>query len=96
MKHFNEEELGKAVAVATLTAEEVIKIAKYTQRYEVYVNNQLFARDRRGNFCAGFTKQRGYRVWLLPVSDEDAVGLIEKTKTIVYYTYNRGAKVVAA
>lgn len=96
LNHYNEEELGKAVAVATLTAEEVIKIAKYTQRYEVYVNNKLFARDRRGNFCAGFTKQRGYRTWLLPVSDEDAIGIIEKTKKIVYYTYNRGAKVVAA
>ena len=34
LNYYNEEELGKAVAVATLTAEEVIKLAKYTQTYE--------------------------------------------------------------
>lgn len=91
-----EEKLGKAVAVATLTAEEIIKVAKTAFNFDVYVNNKLFTRDRRGNFCAGFTKQRGYRTWLLPVSDEEAIGIIKKTKKIVYYTYNRGAKVVAA
>ena len=96
LNFYNKEELGKAVAVATLTAEEAIKIAKYTTTHDVYINNKLYTRDRRGLFCAGFTKKRGYRTWLLPVSDEDAIGIIEKTKKIVYYTYNRGAKVVAA
>jgi len=91
-----EERLGRAVAIAMLTAEEAIKIAKYATNCDVYINNKLYTRDRRGLFCAGFTKKRGYRTWLLPVSDEDALGIIEKTKKIVYYTYNRGAKVVAA
>ena len=90
------EKLGKAVTVVTLTVEETLKLAKRVGSYDVRVNNKLFARDRRGSFCAGFTKQRGYRIWLLPVSDEDAKGIIAGTKKIVYYTYNRGAKVIAA
>jgi len=92
----DEEMLGKAVTIATLTASEVIKLAKSGIDYDVRVNNKLFARDRRGSFCAGFVKQRGYRTWLMPVSDEDAISLMEGTKKIVYYTYNRGAKVIAA
>ena len=90
------EMMGKAVTVATLTMEEIIKLAKSGIDYDVRVNNKLFTNDRRGNFCAGFVKKRGYRTWLLPVTDEEACGLMEKTKKIVYYTYNGGAKVVEA
>ena len=95
-EHHKGELLGKAVTPATLTVDEAIRLASAYIGYEVYVNNKLFTRDRRGNFCTSFVKQRGHRTWLLPVTYEDAKGIIEKTKRIVYYTYNRGAKVVAA
>ena len=93
---WNDNEMfGHAVTLATITLDEAIKLAKHYLNYSVYINNKFFGKNR-GTLCAGFVKKRGSRTWLLPVTDEDAKAIIAGTKKIVYYTYNRGAKVIAA
>ena len=91
----NAEKIGKAVHSACLTVDEAFEIAKI-YGYSVTINNRWFGTDQHGDLCAGFTKKRGTRIWLLPVTMEEAYGLVDGSKKITYWTNSRHAKIEAA
>jgi len=99
-EYCGEELMGTAIAMVNLTAPEALCIAK-RNRYRAVINDQIFewsqmTRRRMGQWCTGFTKRRGSRTWLLPVSDVDALALINKTKKLVYWTNSHRAEIIAA
>ena len=94
------EQMGTAVTLATCTPAEALKIAK-AKGYRVVIENRLFewSRGTRRNptrWCAGFVKNRGSRVHLIPASMDDCVALVEGTKKITYWTNSRRCEIVAA
>ena len=95
-----EELMGTAVAMIFMTPEEALRIAK-RMHYRAVIDNRIFewsqmSRRRMGQWCTGFVKRGGSRTWLLPVSDEDALALVNKTKKLVYWTNSRRAEIIAA
>ena len=95
-----EERMGTAVALATLTPVEALRIAKRSQLI-ARINGQLFEwwpgnRREMAQWCAGYRKKRGTRTHLIPVTDEQALGLIHGTHKISYWTYTNRCEITAA
>lgn len=95
-----EEQIGRAVALATLTPIEALEIARQHRLHLTY-NNRYFCysqatRHSFSEWCAGFRKQRGTRTHLIPVSFEQSLELIAGTKKITYWTNSRRCEIVAA
>ena len=74
---------------------EAFEVAKL-YGHSVTIDGRWFGTDRSGSLCAGFTKKRGTRIWLLPVSLEEAQGLVNGSKKITYWTNSRRAEIKAA
>ena len=96
----DEEQIGRAVALATLTPTEALEIARQHRLHLTY-NNRYFCysqatRRSFSEWCAGFRKRRGTRTHLVPVSFEQSLGLIEGSLKITYWTNSRRCEVVAA
>ena len=94
------EMIGRAVALATLTPQEALEIARQHRLHLTY-NNRYFcwsAPNRRSDseWCAGFRKKRGTRTHLIPVTNEQALGLIHGTHKISYWTYTNRCEITAA
>ena len=95
-----EERVGTAVALATLTPEEALRIAK-RNNYTAEINGRRFEwwpgnRREMPQWCAGYVKRRGSRIHLIPVNDEQAMGLINGTHKISYWTNSNRCEIVAA
>ena len=100
IEYWGEEVMGTAVTMATMTHEEALTIAK-RNHYRVVINRQTFEwyegnRRQMAQWCAGFVKRRGSRMHLIPISMNDSLALIERTKKIVYWTNSRRCEIVAA
>lgn len=96
----NEEQIGRAVALATLTPTEALEIARQHRLHLTY-NNRYFCwsqptRRSSSEWCAGFRKRRGSRTHLIPVTLEQSLDLIAGTKKITYWTNSRRCEIVAA
>ena len=94
------EQLGRAVALACLTPQEAVEIARQHRLHLTY-NNRYFCyseptRKRMSEWCAGFRKRRGTRTHLVPASVEQSVKLIEGTLRITYWTNSNRCDFVAA
>ena len=92
--------MGRAVALATLTPQEALEIARQHRLHLTY-NNRYFCwsqptRRSSSEWCAGFRKRRGSRTHLIPVSFEQSLDLIAGTKKITYWTNSRRCEIVAA
>ena len=92
--------IGRAVALACLTPEEAVEIARQHRLHLTY-NNRYFCYSKAtrrsfSEWCAGFRKKRGTRIHLNPGTVEQSLGLIAGTKRITYWTNSRQAQVVAA
>jgi len=88
-----EEQIGRAVALATLTPQEALEIARQHRLHLTY-NNRYFCwsqatRRSSSEWCAGFMKKRGSRTHLIPASFDDCLALIAGTKKITYWTNSR-------
>ena len=99
-EYYDEDLIGTAVTIATMTPEEALRIAKRNY-YTIIIDNQLFEwwkgnRRQMPQWCAGFTKKRGHRTHLVPASMEDCLALVAKTKKIVYWTNSRRCDIIAA
>ena len=99
-EYYGEEVMGTAVALATMTPEEALRIAMKL-KLRAIIGKQEFAwwpgnRRHSGQWCAGFRKKRGTRTHLVPASFDDCLELIEGTKKIVYWTNSRRCDIVAA
>jgi len=95
-----EERMGTAVALATLTPEEALRIAK-RNNYTAEINGRRFEwwpgnRREMPQWCAGYVKRRGSRIHLIPVNDEQAMGLINGTHKISYWTNSNRCEISAA
>ena len=95
-----EERMGTAVALATLTPIEALRIAK-RNRLVARINGKHFEwwsgnRRKMPQWCAGYRKKRGTRTHLIPVTDEQALGLIHGTHKISYWTYTNRCEITAA
>jgi len=95
-----EERVGTAVALATLTPEEALRIAK-RNHYVADINGSRFewyegSRRQIPQWCAGFVKKRGHRMHLVPVTNEQALEIVNKIKKIVYWTNSRRCEIVVA
>jgi hypothetical protein len=95
-----EERMGTAIAVAMMTPEEALRIAK-RKRYTVDINGRRFEwwpgnRREMPQWCAGYVKRRGSRTHLIPVNDEQALGLINGTHKISYWTNSNRCEITAA
>ena len=95
-----EERIGTAVTIATMTAEEALRIAKRA-RLVAQINGRRFEwwagnRKRLPQWCAGFVKRRGSRTHLIPVTDDQALGLVHGTHKITYWTNSNRCEIVAA
>jgi len=95
-----EERMGTAVALATLTPAEALRIAK-RNRLVAEINGRRFEwwngnRRQMPQWCAGFVKRRGSRIHLIPVSDDQALGLIHGTHKISYWTNSHRCEITAA
>ena len=96
----DEEQIGRAVALATLTPTEALEIARQHRLHLTY-NNRYFCwsqptRRSLSEWCAGFRKKRGTRTHLVPVTFEQSLELIAGTKKITYWTNSRRCEIVAA
>ena len=94
------EMMGRAVALATLTPQEALEIARQ-HRLHLTVDNRYFGwsqatRRSPSVWCAGFRKKRGSRTHLIPVTLEQSLELIAGTKKITYWTNSRRCEIVAA
>ena len=92
--------IGRAVALATLTPQEALEIARQHRLHLTY-NNRYFCwsaptRRRDSEWCAGFRKKRGSRTHLIPVTVDQSLDLIAGTKKITYWTNSRRCEIVAA
>lgn len=92
--------VGRAVALATLTPQEALEIARQHRLHLTY-NNRYFCwsqptRRTSSEWCAGFRKKRGSRTHLVPVSVDQSLELIAGTKKITYWTNSRRCEIVAA
>ena len=92
--------IGRAVALACLTPEEAIEIARQHRLHLTY-NNRYFCwsqptRRSLSQWCAGFRKKRGSRTHLIPVTLEQSLGLIAGSLKISYWTNSRRCDIVAA
>ena len=95
-----EEQIGRGVALATLTPQEAIEIARQHRLHLTY-NNRFFCwsqptRRTSSEWCAGFRKKRGSRTHLVPVSVDQSIELIAGTLKITYWTNSRRCEIVAA
>mgnify|MGYP003661300525 CR=1 FL=1 len=95
-----EERMGTAVALATLTPVEALRIAK-RNRLVANINEKRFEwwhgnRRERPQWCTGFVKRRGSRIHLIPVNEEQALGLIHGTHKISYWTNSHRCEITAA
>ena len=95
-----EERMGTAIAIAMMTPEEALRIAKRI-RYTVEINGRRFEwwpgnRREAPQWCAGFRKKRGTRTHLIPVNEEQAIGLIHGTHKISYWTNSNRCEITAA
>ena len=95
-----EERMGTAVALATLTPIEALRIAK-RNRLVARINGKHFEwwpgnRRELPQWCTGYQKKRGTRTHLIPVTDEQALGLIHGTHKISYWTYTNRCEITAA
>ena len=94
-----EERMGTAVGLAMLTPAEALQIAKRSQlvaeingrRFEWWPGN----RREAPQWCAGFIKRRGNRTHLIPVTDEQALGLVNGTHKISYWTNSNRCEITA-
>ena len=96
----DEEQIGRAVALATLTPTEALEIARQ-HRLHLTVNNRYFCysqptRRSLSQWCAGFRKKRGTRTHLIPVTLEQSLGLIDGSLKISYWTNSRQCQIVRA
>ena len=94
------EQIGRAVALATLTPTEALEIARQHRLHLTY-DNRYFCwsqatRRTNSEWCAGFRKKRGSRTHLVPVSLDQSLELIAGTKKITYWTNSRRCEIVAA
>ena len=94
------EMMGRAVALAFLTPQEAVEIARQHRLHLTY-NNRYFCysaptRKRISQWCAGFRKQRGTRTHLIPATVEQSVKLIEGRLKISYTTYSNRCQFVVA
>ena len=94
------EMMGRAVALACLTPEEAVEIARQHRLHLTY-NDRYFCystptRKRFSEWCAGFRKKRGTRTHLIPVTFEQSLELIAGTKKISYWTNSRRCEIVPA
>ena len=100
IEHYDEEVMGTAVMLATMTPAEALTIAK-RNHYRVVINHQTFEwyegnRKQMPQWCAGFMKRRGARMHLVPITMDDCLALVEKSKKIVYWTNSRRCEIIAA
>lgn len=49
-----------------------------------------------GRLCAGYVKKGGYRTWLLPITEDQAVALGTGAARLVYWTNSNRAEIVPA
>jgi len=95
-----EERMGTAVALATLKPFEALRIAKRKhlvadidgRRFEWWPGN----RRELPKWCAGYRKKRGTRTHLIPVDEQQALGLIFGTHKISYWTNSNRCEITKA
>lgn len=94
------EMMGRAVALAFLTPQEAVEIARQ-HRLHLWYNDRYFCwsaptRKRMSQWCAGFRKQRGTRTHLIPATLEQSLKLIKGTLKISYTTRSNRCQFVLA
>ena len=100
IEYYGEEVMGTAITMCTMTHEEALAIAK-RNHYRVVINLQTFEwyegnRRHAPEWCAGFVKRRGSRMHLVPITMDDCLALVGRTKKIVYWTNSRRCEIIAA
>ena len=95
-----EERMGTAVALATLKPFEALRIAK-RMKLVARINDRHFEwwpgnRRELPQWCAGYQKKRGTRTHLIPVDEQQALGLIFGTHKISYWTNSNRCEITKA